>query len=355
MKRTVKTILIACVAMLMLVSLVACSQNDVPDGYQLVACEGDEFRLYVPTQWVLNTTGGTTSAYYTSDAEMGITVTKADDAKGLTLEEYWAVCNAKFNAELDGYSYDGNVNKIIMGGKAAEKRSFTANVTRFDEAENTGVTKEYVFLHVLVQNNGETYVLIYSEPKDCAESQISVVEGSADGVGIIPYFKFAESYTSEDNKKDYDESIVAPEGMKIASTEERPYRFFVPTSWQINNRTDATAAYVSDSDSSNVNVGMYMTSLSSETVADHFKRLEEGYKASFASYTLIDDEEITMDGISAHKYTYTVVSGGQEYKIVQAIVRKGEMFYYVTYTALPENFEKHLGDVEKMIVNFDIR
>ena len=31
------------------------------------------------------------------------------------------------------------------------------------------------------------------------------------------------------------------------------------------------------------------------------------------------------------------------------------MFYYVTYTSLPENFEKHLGDVDKMIANFDIR
>ena len=355
MKRTFKMILIACLAALMLITLAACSQSDVPDGYQLVACEGDEFRLYVPTQWVVNTTGGATSAYYTSDAEQGVTVTKADDAEGLALEEYWAVCDAKFAAELNGYTYDGNVNKIIMGGKAAEKRSFTANITRYSDAENANVTKEYVFLHVIVQNNGETYVLIYSEPKECAESQIGVVEGSADGVGIIPYFKFDDPYTSEDNKKDYDESITAPEGMKIASTEERPYRFFVPVSWQINNRTDATAAYVSDSDSSNVNVGMYMTSIYAETVADHFARLEEGYKATFSSYTLLGDEEITMDGISAHKYTYMVVSGGQEYKIVQAIVRKGDMFYYVTYTALPENFEKHLGDVDKMIANFIIR
>lgn len=355
MKRTVKTILTGLIAALMLLSLAACAQSDVPDGYQLVACEGDEFRLYVPTQWVVNTTGGATGAYYTSDAEMGVTVTKVDDAEGLTLEEYWAVCDAKLRAELSGYSYDGNVNKIIMGGKAAEKRSFTANITRFDEAENALSTKEYLFLHVIVQNEGETYILLYTEPKDSLESQIGVVEGSADGVGIIPYFKFAEPYTSEDNKKDYDESVTAPVGMKIASAEDRPYRFFVPESWQINNRTDATAAYVSESDSSNVNVGMYMTSYAAETVSDHFKRLEESYKVTFSSYTLLSDEEITMDGISAHKYTYTVVSGGQEYKIVQAIVRKGEMFYYVTYTALPENFEKHIGDVEKMIANFDIR
>ncbi len=355
MKRTIKIILIACIAIAMLVSMAACAQSDVPDGYQLVACEGDEFRLYVPTQWVLNTTSGTTSAYYTSDAEMGVTVTKADDAKGLTLEEYWTLCDAKYQTDLAEYSYDGNVKGIVMGGKAAEQRIFTAKLTRFNDTENVRVTKDYKFLQVNVQNNGETYVFIYSAPVDQFDSQLETVEGNAQGEGIIPYFKFAEPYTSEDNVKKYDESVEAPEGMKIASSEDRPYRFFAPESWQINTHTDATAAYASDSDSSNVNVGMYMTSLATETVADHYKRLEESYKISFSAYTLISDEEITMDGITARKYTYTAVSGGQEYKIVQAIVRKGEMFYYVTYTALPENFEKHIGDVVKMIENFDIR
>ena len=355
MKRTIKTILVICIAAVMLISLAACAQSDVPDGYQLVACEGDEFRLYVPTQWVVNTTSGTTSAYYTSDAEMGVTVTLADDAKGLTLEEYWGVCDAKYRTDLQEYSYDGNVKRIVMGGKAAEARFFTAKLTRFNDTLNESVTKDYKLLQVNVQNNGDTYVFIYSAPIDQFDSQLEVVEGNSNGEGIIPYFKFAEPYTSEDNAKDYDESVEAPEGMKIASGEDRPYRFFIPESWQINTRTDATAAYVSESDSSNVNVGMYMTSLATETVADHYKRLEESYKTSFSAYTLISDEEITMDGISAHKYTYTVVSGGQEYKIVQAIVRKGEMFYYVTYTATPERFEKHLGDVDKMIANFDIR
>ena len=355
MKRTIKVIFGISIALLMLLSFAACSNSDIPEGYQLVACEGDEFRLYVPTQWVVNTASGTTSAYYTSDAEMGITVTKADDAKGLTLEEYWAVCDAKYKAELAEYSYDGNLKKIVMGGKAAEQRSFAAKVTRFNETENKNVTREYKFLQVMAQNNGETYILIYSAPADQFDSQLEVVVGNSNGEGIVPYFKFAEPYSSEDNKKEYDDKVKAPEGMKLASTDERPYRFFVPSSWQINNRTDATAAYASNSDKSNVNVGMYMTSLLTETVADHFKRLEDGYKTSFASYELISDEEITMDGISARKYTYTVVSGGQEYRIVQAIVRKGDMFYYVTYTATPENFEKHLYDVEKMIANFDIR
>ncbi len=355
MKKFVKLICTALLALMLVVSFASCSDSDIPDGYQLIACEGDEFRLYVPTQWIVNTSGGVTSAYYTSEADTSVSVYKADDADGLTLDEYWKKCNERYKTELSSYAFDGKSEKIVLGGKLGQKYIFSAKMTRFNDLENKNVTKEYKFLQAMAQNDGKTFVLMFSATTERFESLLELVEGNSADEGIIPYFRFAEPYTSEDNKKEFDSKVEAPKGMKLASTNERPYRFFVPTSWKINNRTDATAAYASDSDTSNVNVQMYMTSRNTETVSDHWKRLEESYKTTFSSYTLISDEEILMDGIKAHKYTYTVTSGGVEYRLVQAIVRKGEMFYYVTYTALPENFEKHLPDVEKMIESFDIR
>jgi len=354
-KKTVKIIFTILTSVMLLISLAACSQSDVPEGYQLVACEGDEFRLYVPTQWIVNTSSGTTSAYYTSDAEVAVTVSKTEDANGLSLEEYWEKCNEQYKSELDEYSYDGNVKKVVLGAKAGHRRIFSAKITKFSEIENKNVTKEYKFLQVMAKNGEDMYVLTYYAPSDKFDALLEIVEGNANDEGIIPYFRFAEPYSSEENNKDFDDKLQAPDGMKIASTKERPYILFVPKEWKINNRTDATAAYVSDTDSSNVNVGMHMTSNSAETVSDHWKKLEESYKNTFSSYTLTSDEEIKVGGISARKYSYTVVSGGQEYMIIQAIVRKGEMFYYLTYTALPENYEKHLDDVDKMIANFSIK
>ncbi len=355
MKKSIKVICTALIAVMLVASFTSCSKSDIPDGYQLIACEGDEFRLYVPTQWIANTTGGVTSAYYTSDALVSVSAYKADDAKGLTLDEYWNICDEKYRAELDGYKLDGEPQRINLGGKAGKQYIFSANITKYSESEKKNVTVAYKFLQAMAQNDGNTFIIIYQSPEDSFNDLLETVEGNASDEGIIPYFVFAEPYTSKDNEKEFSNKVTPPEGMKLASTDERPYRLFVPSSWVINNRTDATAAYASDSDRSNVNAQMYMTSSNAETVADHFKKLEENYKNTFSSYELISDEEIKMDGISAHKYTYTVVSGGQEYKVVQAIVRKGEMFYYVTYTATPENFEKHIPDVEKMIENFDIR
>ena len=354
MNNKLKILCTALLAVMLVMSFASCAQNEIPDGYQLVACEGDKFRLYVPTQWIINTTGGVTSAYYTSDAEISVSAYVAEDAEGMTLDEYWSVCDAKYKAELDSYSYD-SIEKIVLGGKAGQQHVFSAKLTKYSDAEGKTVTVDYKFLQAMAQNDGETYVLLYSAPVSAFDSLLETVEGNASDEGIIPYFVFAQPYSSKDNEKEFNDKVETPEGMKLASTDERAYRFFVPEGWVINNRTDATAAYASDTDSSNVNVQMYMTSSNTETVSDHWKRLEDSYKSTFAAYSLISDEEIKMDGISAHKYTYSVTSGGVEYKLVQAIVRKGEMFYYVTFTATVDNFDKHIGDVEKMIENFDIR
>ena len=80
MKRTAKFVLALILCLLMIFPLASCAKSDVPDGYQLVACEGDCFRLYVPTQWVPNTASGVTGAFYSSVDAASVAVYVADDA-----------------------------------------------------------------------------------------------------------------------------------------------------------------------------------------------------------------------------------------------------------------------------------
>lgn len=355
MKKNVKLISALLLCLILIPTLASCSKSDVPDGYQLIACEGDCFRLYVPTQWVDNTSSGVTSAYYSAVDNASITVIVADDAGEMSVAEYWSVCNERYADELADYKSEEKFEKIVLGGQAAEKHVFSASVTIYSETEKKNVTSTYKFMQVMTRYKDNMYVLTFSAPADMYETHLETFEGNASDEGVIPYFRFAEPYSSEDGEKKISDKETAPEGMKLASTDERAYRFFVPSSWKINNRTDATAAYASDNDRSNVSVQMYMSSDNTETVEKHWARLEESYKTMFSEYELISDESIKMNGISAHKYTYRAVSGGQEYKMVQAIVRKGEMFYCITFTATPENFDKHLPDVNKMIEEFEIR
>ena len=355
-KKFVKIMSLVLACVMVLVSLVSCNDN-TPDGYQLIACEGDEFRLYVPLSWQSSTKGGITSAIYSMDDNVTVSVYVADDAGELSIEEYWTLCNEKLSAELKDYSWSGKGEKTVLGGKAAYKYVYSAKATLIDETTGDAGDVTYKYMQVMAQNAGKTYVLLYSAPEDKYDDHVEEIEGDADGAGVIPYFVFAEAYHSDDNDKQYSDKVTAPEGMKLISTDERAYRFFVPVAWKVNVRTEATAAYIDEQDGrrTNVSVQMYMTGDESQTVEQYWEHCEKSYNEIFSSFTLISSEDVKMDGLSAKKYVYDVTSGAETYRQLQAIVKKGAMFYVVTYTASPEAFDSHLADVDKMIENFDIR
>ena len=53
-------------ALLMLLSLVSCAASEgeeVPANMQIASCAGADYRLYVPTSWVPNTSYGISGAY----------------------------------------------------------------------------------------------------------------------------------------------------------------------------------------------------------------------------------------------------------------------------------------------------
>ena len=345
----IKRIAAIILAVLMLASVMTgCKKSDVPDGYQLIACEGDEFRLYVPTQgWMPNVSGGVTSAFFSLDENSSVSVFKADDAGEMTLDEYWELCNEKYASELEEYKLEGT-EKAVLGGQAAKKAVYSAKQTV------GGAEEIYKYMQVMAKYKGETYILLYSAPEKHYDSHIEEIEGNADGAGVIPYFKFAEPYSPEENKE-FSDKVTAPDGMKLISTDERAYRFFVPENWIVNQRAESTAAYFSETDRSNVSVQMYMTADESQTVDEYFASCEETYKKNFSAYEHVSSDEIEMSGLCAGQYVMTMTSGGVEYKMLQAIVKKGAMFYVVTYTAIPENYDGHISDVEKMIESFEIR
>ena len=245
----------------------------------------------------------------------------------------------------------------MLGGKAAYKYIYSAKATLIDQATGNKSDVTYKYMQVMAQNAGKTYVLLYSAPEYKYDDHVEEIEGDADGAGVIPYFVFASAYHSDDNDKQYSDKVTAPEGMKLISTDERAYRFFVPDAWSVNVRTEATAAYIDEQDGSrtNVSVQMYMTGDESQTVEQYWELCKNSYNEIFSSFALVSSEDVKMDGISAKRYVYDVTSGGREYRQLQAIVKKGAMFYVVTYTASPDLFDSHLADVDKMIENFDIR
>ena len=104
-----------------------------------------------------------------------------------------------------------------------------------------------------------------------------------------------------------------------------------------------------------VSHGMVSEQEMGKSIDEYFAECEERYGKVFSEYERLESADITMSGRAARKYTYRIVSGGVEYKQMQAIVEKGGVYYVLTYTALPNNFDAHFAEIDQMIAAFEIR
>ncbi len=340
-----------------------CSKKDVPDGYQLIARDGDTFRLYVPTQgWASNTSSGVTSAYFSLSSEATgepatfVSVYMPDDAKGCeTVSDYWNICTVKLSEELDGYAFVSKESgTTVLGGEPAGKYVYTAkkNTGVGDSEQKTPVT--YKFMQIMAIHNGQMYVLLFCAPEADYEKRIVDMNGNPDeeDLGIIGYFKFAEAYNGVDNKK-YDKE-EAPEEMKLVSSKERPYLLFAPESWKVDNSGQITTVYAPDR--SNLTVQFIMPAEETHSAEAYWKGCMQKYQNVLTDFSEGESSQKTVSGIEESWVgTFSGKSGGVEYKFKQAIVLKGEVYYVITYTATEGNYDKHISDVDKMIDNFEVK
>ncbi len=366
MKKKFRSIICFLLIAIMLVpTLAACgSSEEAPDDYKLVVCDGDKFRLYVPESWVENTDSGITSAYYSVDDNAFVSVYVAEDREGRTLAEYFEFCKMKYAAELTDYALVSENTDVSLGGMAAYQLVFsvTRKVTDSDTKEDIEATEgvKYKYLQMFAEFDGDIYALTFSCPEEKYDTHIDTILGadSDDGefAGIIPYFQFESEPYSADGKR-ISTKVEAPEGMKLISTDKRPYRFFVPESWVTDTRSSLSAAYYSDGDKSNVSLQAHMSTGAQADVNTFFENTELKYKNLYGdSYTLVSKtDDVKMGGLSAIQFVFTVKSGENEYKLMQTVCAKGEMYYILTYTSTPEAFDSHLSDIEKMLGAFELR
>ena len=355
MKKTVKILILTLSAFLMLSCFAGCSKNDIPDGYQLIAREGDTFRLYVPTQgWMPNTSSGVTSAFFAvTNADVGmpataVSVYKPDDATDCeSVAEYWGICEDKLAEELDEYKFISAEDKNIkLGGEAAVKYTYSAKMSV------SGKSVTYKFMQVMAIHDGQMYVLLFSGPEDEFNKRFDGDDGDGQHIGIIREFKFAEAYVPEDSKE-FSKKEDVPTGMKLASSKERPYVLFCPESWNIDTSAGITTVFASDK--SNLTVQYIMPDVSM-TVEDYWNDCLSAYKAEMSDFTQVSAVDAQVGTVNGGKIAvFTGGRGGVSYKFKQAIARKGEVIYVVTYTAVEENFDAHIADADAMLANFRIK
>lgn len=378
-------------------TMIACSDQKTPTGMQDVSVAGQDYMLFVPLTWVSNSRSGVSGAYYTTrdHSEKGeelanhakywtITAQKvADDAADL--DAYWAKLAAYYAESYEEFTvipYKAatedkaeqvyrqtslHVDDAERSLCAAQVYEFTAKVTEFaptaEQTEQAPMTfvRKYCQVICRAKDGSGYYVLTYSaREEDYATFIGSFIHDLPEGTVVGEFLILTEKSTVTEQElfKDPD----AADNMIPASTNEMPYRFFVPSTWRVGNTTEYPCAFA-PSGSANVTVTMYTPSNVALSVDQYWQGycLPE-YEAVFDSFTV--SEQVVEGTIGVEKttknaktYTFEGSIGGKTYQYKQTVIVHSSLIYCITYTALASDgsFAQYEADYQAMLDSFTFR
>lgn len=327
--------------------LSSCSgSSEVPKGYQYATAPGAYFRLFVPTQWTVNTSAGVSGAILSLGSETSVTMAEIPfdpqltDGNGQprtpTLDDFVAAHEAEIST-LRAYKPEKRFNATLGSGKAVDM-TYTATVAG----------RDYRFRQVLAKAGGRFYLFTYTALADQFDAQLDTVDEILQNVLF-----YTTPFETQIDKKIPDDKNT-PDGMKLVSTNEVAYRFYVPTAWTLDAGNAANLVYVTEADGTRSNVSMmaYMPEDDGFSVADYWKLCRPEYEDALSGFTLLSEEEEQMGDRKCTVWTYTYTLGGVTYTTRQAACVYTTMIYTMTYTAAgdvsSENFTSHIADVKAM-------
>ncbi len=335
-----RVVCVALVAVLALSVLVGCSgKSEIPEGFQYATCNGEYFRLFVPTQWTVNTRSGVSGAYVSQNTGNTVTMRQVSfmppeiqsgDEK--TAFDYFIESHESELETLRDYEKLSVANTTMSGYRAWEI-VYTAKVSE----------KPMKFRQVLSKANDRYYVFTYSS----FEEYYDVVGEDVNEI-LAEILFYNTPYNGGDHKK-IPADVELPEGMKLVSDDTVAFRFFAPSNWIVDEKNESCVVYFSEDDRSNVSLLPYMPADDQMTIEQYWKDTEMYYKNNLHSFELVStNTSAKLGGLDAVEYVYTYSVGGVAYKTMQTVTVYSTMIYNMTYTAIAENYDAHLDDVARM-------
>ena len=320
--------------------LVACGSNeDIPTGMQPATCEGATYRLFIPTTWTPNTNSGVSSGFFTQTELSMVSVTESPVEEGMTLETYWSECQ-KVYLSYPGYQIESTVESTL-GGVAAWAALF----------DLTYAGKDCRFLVILAIREQKVYTMLFCFTAERYDAYAD------DRDMIISNFRFDEPYASGKTKQ-IPTKVALPAGMQLASFDEGAYRLFVPMSWVLYTQDGQTAAYVSDQDRTNVNMGAYMPEQEKMSIAEFWELAKTDYASKLSGFTVLEEDiydsssdqtwNIQLGGRVADRFVFSATVDGVTYRYCQYVCAYASMFYILTYTSTEELYATHLDELEQI-------
>lgn len=392
-----KTRIIAALLILVLACgvLAACDSGDVPTGMHDVTAPGEDYVLYVPMTWISNARSGISGAYYTTTdrSEVGSDLAKhakywtitadkiADESE--SIDAYWEKLSAYYaktytdfqvipykeaTAEEAGQLWRATSFKIWGNNNAvcaAQAYTFSATVKEFAPTEDREGQGEMQFVRkycqVIAMYQGDFFVLTYSAREDDYATFIdSFIADLRDG-SVVGEFVIKPEKAATEAPKLFKDPDTA-DHMLPASTNEMPYRFYMPDTWKLSHVTEYPTVIAPDG-KTNVSVTIYVPSNDHISVDMYWEGYcMPEYQAVFDSLQVSETVEETTIGVdkqtkNAKIYTFTASVNGTEYRYTQAVIVHSALIYVITYTGVANEagFEQYMNDYKAMLDSFTFR
>ena len=395
-----KKIILLILALATLLALVSCSDEDIPDGMQLV--EGSDeigYYFYAPEGWLISNVNGIPTAYVSRVNNTSISFKEykvsefagtgsicADDTdckgKGLSNEVHYFLYHY-FDAtyaplQLDSFISDGGAT--VMLGKEGEradkavKYEFSYRYTNVGYSGNE--TKTIGFIQYFIAHDGHYYLLTYTAGKEpTATSQTSNFDNYREDLStVVDNFRFIDGATgSSANGVDDSGAERDGDGFRLVSDKSKSgFDFYAPDSF----KTDFSSGIISVSHADGSNVNMSIATATGNNVSTVLyieRRLAElreikgvtdvnlltdltvqGHEKGVPSRLGNVPETNTQTTTSyAFEFEYTYKYNGEDYHVRQIICVTGNVFnakgYVFTYTAKEANYASHMNDVNSII------
>ncbi len=323
--------------LLLCLCAVSCAKtDDAPEDMKSATVNGEPFILYVPESWNPNTVSGISGAYYSSSLTALVTARYYTPDAPLSIDAYMDLCAAQYAVSREAFAITGRKTSVL-GGKEAVRLDYTVT------SDGTALT----CFQITALYEGDMITL----NGYCDSSLYESEAVRADFDKIISEFVFCAK--ADPNGVEVVDKNT-PDGMEIASADHIEYRMYVPKTWVCDAESNVSEAYYPESGRSNVTVTSYAPDTTT-TIGEYFAKCEESYKTALSDYERISEAEGTVAGRTAISYTYRVCPDGVDMTIRQTLFIYNEKIYSFTYTALAENFELHLADVDAMLNAFTFR